>query len=282
MTESDKSNRSRHQRHSKITRYSMMSVAVSVALTSMLIMAIATAQTPGSGSAQPFSALNAFSTGPQASESPSNNRGPSNSGPSNSGPSNQRPTQGTSPPNQPIGFQQQGFQQQGFRHPGVQAAPARLAAGATIQPQRLPQSSVQQASGMTASRPNNPLSRGVDSGHASVIQAAAVETSVGNPNSKAQDFATQVPGQIPESGSEDCVAQAGFAGDLISFKGISSSGNQLITVINASKQAICVYHVDESGIRLLSSRPIADDFTILFNATSPLPDEIRQLGSPAR
>jgi hypothetical protein len=42
---------------------------------------------------------------------------------------------------------------------------------------------------------------------------------------------------------------------------------------------MAVYHIDRSGtIRLVSSRPIDADFSLQLNATSPLPDEIRQFG----
>jgi hypothetical protein len=41
---------------------------------------------------------------------------------------------------------------------------------------------------------------------------------------------------------------------------------------------MAVYHIDSSGqIRLTSSRPLEADFTIQFNASSPLPEEIRRL-----
>ncbi len=68
------------------------------------------------------------------------------------------------------------------------------------------------------------------------------------------------------------------ASDLISFSRDLGDGVQAITIINASRRWMAVYHVDSGGqIRLTSSRPLDEDFTILFNATSPLPQEIRRL-----
>lgn len=68
------------------------------------------------------------------------------------------------------------------------------------------------------------------------------------------------------------------AGDLIGFSRELGDGVQAITLINASQRWMAVYHIDSSGeIRLTGSRPLADDFTIQFNATSPLPEEIRRL-----
>ena len=68
------------------------------------------------------------------------------------------------------------------------------------------------------------------------------------------------------------------AGDMIGFSRDLSDGTQAITIINASQRWMAVYHIDTSGqIRLTSSRPLEADFTIQFNASSPLPEEIRRL-----
>ena len=68
------------------------------------------------------------------------------------------------------------------------------------------------------------------------------------------------------------------AGDMIGFSRELGDGVQAITLINASQRWMAVYHIDAAGqIRLASSRPLDADFTIQFNATSPLPDEIRRL-----
>lgn len=76
---------------------------------------------------------------------------------------------------------------------------------------------------------------------------------------------------------------SGSAGEMISFSYLDGSGRQILTVIHTGKAWMAVYHIDRSGvIHLVSSREIGPDFGLLLNATSPLPDEIRQLGSPAR
>lgn len=68
------------------------------------------------------------------------------------------------------------------------------------------------------------------------------------------------------------------AGDMIGFSRELGDGVQAITLINASRRWMAVYHISAEGqIRLASSRPLDADFTLQFNATSPLPDEIRRL-----
>ncbi len=68
------------------------------------------------------------------------------------------------------------------------------------------------------------------------------------------------------------------AGDMIGFSRDLGGGSQAITLIQASRRWMAVYHIDTSGqIRLVSSRPLDADFTIQFNVTAPLPEEIRRL-----
>jgi len=68
------------------------------------------------------------------------------------------------------------------------------------------------------------------------------------------------------------------AGDMIGFSTTIAGGTQAITLINASRRWMAVYHVDQAGqIRLVSSRPLDADFSFQFNATAPLPEEIRRL-----
>lgn len=68
------------------------------------------------------------------------------------------------------------------------------------------------------------------------------------------------------------------AGDMIGFSRELAGGSQAITLINASRRWMAVYHVDQAGqIRLVSSRPLDADFSFQFNATAPLPEEIRRL-----
>jgi len=74
------------------------------------------------------------------------------------------------------------------------------------------------------------------------------------------------------------------SGDLIGFSHVDDSGTQVITMVDAEKRWMAVYHVGSQGaIRLVSSREIAADFTLELNATPPLPDQIRRMqGMPPR
>jgi len=73
--------------------------------------------------------------------------------------------------------------------------------------------------------------------------------------------------------------RAGAAGEMIGFSHYDASGTQTITLVHAGKSWMAVYHIDRSGtIRLVSSRPIDADFSLQLNATSPLPEEIREIG----
>ena len=76
----------------------------------------------------------------------------------------------------------------------------------------------------------------------------------------------------------ETVAKVGASGDMIGFSHSDSSGTQTITIVHTGKAWMAVYHIDRSGkVRLVSSRPIDADFSLQLNATSPLPDEIREI-----
>lgn len=111
--------------------------------------------------------------------------------------------------------------------------------------------------------------------------------------------ATQEPSEAEYDGDESQSAAASFSsqvgervtvvdarggrdvagsGGLIGFSHVDSEGTQVITIVDAEKRWMAVYHVDSRGtIRLSSSREIAADFTLQLNATAPLPDQIRRL-----
>ena len=75
------------------------------------------------------------------------------------------------------------------------------------------------------------------------------------------------------------LARVGAANDMIGFSHSDASGTQTITLVHTGKSWIAVYHIDRSGkIHLVSSRPIDADFSLQLNATSPLPEEIREIG----
>lgn len=87
------------------------------------------------------------------------------------------------------------------------------------------------------------------------------------------------PGDV--SGAE--VSRVASAGEVIGFSHVDGSGSQRITLVNTGKSWMAVYHIDRAGaIRLVSSRPIDADFSLQLNATSPLPEEIRQMAGPSR
>lgn len=110
--------------------------------------------------------------------------------------------------------------------------------------------------------------------------AATADVVRGLMNVESRRGATQ-PGQLPSPPAKPATKGAPVliqAGDMIGFSRELGDGVQAITIINASQRWMAVYHIDISGqIRLTSSRPLDADFTIQFNATSPLPEEIRRL-----
>lgn len=102
-----------------------------------------------------------------------------------------------------------------------------------------------------------------------IPQAAAPEPGKPLPlGQRIRDFATG-----------EGIAQVGSAGEMIGFSHSDGAGTQTITLIHAGKSWMAVYHIDRSGkIRLVSSRPVDADFSLQLNATSPLPEEIREIG----
>ena len=115
--------------------------------------------------------------------------------------------------------------------------------------------------------------------------AASVATSQ-PPTESASTAAPVYPGIAPgltrPATGQAAAAQggAGAAGHMIGFSHSDGSGTQTITLVDTRKSWMAVYHVDRSGtIRLVSSRPIDADFSLQLNATSPLPEEIRRIGS---
>ncbi|TWU20012.1 hypothetical protein [Allorhodopirellula heiligendammensis] len=114
------------------------------------------------------------------------------------------------------------------------------------------------------------------------------EASASNLTQKSSEFsARQFRDQVGERvtvvearGGRDVAGSGG----LIGFSHVDGEGTQVITIVDAEKRWMAVYHVNSEGtIRLASSREIAADFTLQLNATAPLPDQIRRLqGIPPR
>lgn len=98
-----------------------------------------------------------------------------------------------------------------------------------------------------------------------------------------QDPSRQTDGNRINPGLSDLnfaetVAKVGASGDMIGFSHSDNSGTQTITLVHTGKAWMAVYHIDRSGkVRLVSSRPIDADFSLQLNATSPLPEEIREI-----
>lgn len=117
-----------------------------------------------------------------------------------------------------------------------------------------------------------------------LILAAVATLTVGIVMATAED-GPSVPQGVPAQpillqpvSSSGQPPQLTTAGDMIGFSRELGDGVQAITLINASQRWMAVYHIGADGqIRLASSRPLDADFTIQFNAASPLPDEIRRL-----
>lgn len=85
------------------------------------------------------------------------------------------------------------------------------------------------------------------------------------------------------AGKSGPVVQTALSGEMIGFSHVDGGGTQTITLVHTGKSWMAVYHVDRSGvIQLVSSRPIDADFSLQFNATSPLPEEIRKIGGRTR
>ena len=83
----------------------------------------------------------------------------------------------------------------------------------------------------------------------------------------------------PNAGKNGLNGRFDAAGELLGFSSTDASGTQTITLVHSGKSWMAVYHIDRAGtIRLVSSRPIDADFSLLLNAASPLPDEIREMG----
>ena len=91
---------------------------------------------------------------------------------------------------------------------------------------------------------------------------------------------TGIGAGAPELLHEQPPAMAAEAGDLMGFVNPNAVGGQQVTIVNASRSTMLVYHVNsETGqITLQSSRRLTWDFSLdQYNATTPLPTEIRQM-----
>ena len=78
--------------------------------------------------------------------------------------------------------------------------------------------------------------------------------------------------------SRPAVTPMAVAEGMLGFASSSAAGGQTVTLVDARRSWMAVYAVDDRGqIRLLSSRPLQEDFSVQFNVTDPTPAEIGRL-----
>ena len=89
------------------------------------------------------------------------------------------------------------------------------------------------------------------------------------------------PGLVPAARMPQVTASASAEG-VMAFAAPNGTGGQLITVIDARRSWMAVYSVDvgDQQIRMLSSRPLSQDFSVQYNVADPTPADIQRLQSP--
>ncbi|MEZ6092267.1 MAG: hypothetical protein R3C05_30560 [Pirellulaceae bacterium] len=90
-------------------------------------------------------------------------------------------------------------------------------------------------------------------------------------------FGAGEEGALPDPSRPALVAGAG---ELLGFVNPNAVGGQQVTIVNAAQSTMLVYHIDgQTGqITLKSSRRLTWDYSLdEFNATAPLPTEIRRM-----
>ena len=111
-----------------------------------------------------------------------------------------------------------------------------------------------------------------------LLMVIGIATVAVSQNPTPQTDGSPISSEYSELSIAETVARVGASGDMIGFSHSDSSGTQTITLVHTGKAWMAVYHVDRSGkVRLVSSRPIDADFSLQLNATSPLPEEIREI-----
>ncbi|MCH1438181.1 MAG: hypothetical protein L7W43_00890 [Rubripirellula sp.] len=111
-----------------------------------------------------------------------------------------------------------------------------------------------------------------------LLMVIGIATVAVSQNPTPQNDELPINSELSDLKLAETVARVGASGDMIGFSHSDSSGTQTITLVHTGKAWMAVYHIDRSGkVRLVSSRPIDADFSLQLNATSPLPDEIREI-----
>lgn len=111
-----------------------------------------------------------------------------------------------------------------------------------------------------------------------VVFAVAQSATIGQNPSPSQPSAN---GQIPNLRSPQVTASAAAEG-MMAFASPDGDRGQLVTIIDAKRSWMAVYSVDAGGerIKLLSSRPLSQDFSVQYNVTEPTPVDIQRLQTP--
>ncbi|WP_164101707.1 hypothetical protein [Candidatus Laterigemmans baculatus] len=78
--------------------------------------------------------------------------------------------------------------------------------------------------------------------------------------------------------SPPVVTPMAVADGMLGFASPDAAGGQMVTLIDSRHSWMAVYAVDAKGqIRLLSSRPLQQDFSVQYNVMDPTPAEIGRL-----
>jgi len=68
------------------------------------------------------------------------------------------------------------------------------------------------------------------------------------------------------------------ANGMLGFASPDGSGGQMVTLVQTEQNWLAVYAISADGqVKLRSSRPLGQDFSLQFNVTDPTPSAIKQL-----
>lgn len=85
------------------------------------------------------------------------------------------------------------------------------------------------------------------------------------------------PSRTQPAGGGGLVASASAEGMIVTATA-DGLGGQMVTIVDARRNWMVVYGVDGKGqIKLLSSRPLSQDFAVQYNVVEPTPTAISRL-----
>lgn len=118
---------------------------------------------------------------------------------------------------------------------------------------------------------------------AGLIQSATTGQAPTNPipPNFGEEFVPEVAPPKQSAAAAQLTASASAEG-MMAFASTSPGGGQVVTVVDAQQKWMAVYSVDVVGgrIKLLSSRPLRQDFSIEYNVAEPTPADIQKLQNP--